>query len=226
MFPNAQRRPKAKRRARARPFVSKNCAFLKLPGKDFFQTLLLLAARFLLGVLLVIGALSCIRFSRVRRLRVAVRRCVGLRRLFASRSRRARRRCVPRRFNHRRRRARCAGIACRGRSRCWSCLGRWHAFRRCRRRRRASRCNRFYDRRIRSRTASSTVPLDPTTGLVKQVPGYVVLNAMARYTLTDNLSLQANVFNLANRNYIDEIHPAHIVPGAGTSGLFGLNFRF
>jgi catecholate siderophore receptor len=79
---------------------------------------------------------------------------------------------------------------------------------------------------VDSRTASSTVPLDPTTGLVKQVPGYVVLNAMARYTLTDNLSLQANVFDLANRNYIDEIHPAHIVPGAGTSGLFGLNFRF
>jgi catecholate siderophore receptor len=79
---------------------------------------------------------------------------------------------------------------------------------------------------VDSRTASSTVPLDPTTGLIKQVPGYVVLNAMARYTLTDNMSLQANVFNLANRNYIDEIHPAHIVPGAGTSGLFGLNFRF
>jgi catecholate siderophore receptor len=79
---------------------------------------------------------------------------------------------------------------------------------------------------VDSRTASSTVPLDPTTGLVKQVPGYVVLNAMARYTLTDNMSLQANVFNVANRNYIDEIHPAHIVPGAGTSGLFGLNFKF
>jgi catecholate siderophore receptor len=79
---------------------------------------------------------------------------------------------------------------------------------------------------VDSRTASSTVPLDPTTGLIKQVPGYVVLNAMGRYTLTDNLSLQVNVFNLANRNYIDEIHPGHIVPGAGTSGLFGLNFRF
>ena len=79
---------------------------------------------------------------------------------------------------------------------------------------------------VDSRTASSTVPLDPTTGLIKQVPGYVVLNGMARYTLTDNMSLQANVFNLANRNYIDEIHPAHIVPGAGTSGLFGLNFKF
>ena len=79
---------------------------------------------------------------------------------------------------------------------------------------------------VDSRTASSTVPLDPTTGLIKQVPSYVVLNAMARYTLTDNISLQANVFNVANRNYIDEIHPAHIVPGAGTSGLFGLNFKF
>ena len=79
---------------------------------------------------------------------------------------------------------------------------------------------------VNGTSALGTVPLDPTTGLVKQVPGYVVLNAMARYTLTDNLSLQANIFNLANRNYIDEIHPAHIVPGAGTSGLFGLNFRF
>jgi catecholate siderophore receptor len=79
---------------------------------------------------------------------------------------------------------------------------------------------------VDSRTASSTVPLDPTTHFIKEVPGYIVLNAMGRYTLTDNLSLQVNVFNLANRNYIDEIHPGHIVPGAGTSGLFGLNFRF
>ncbi len=79
---------------------------------------------------------------------------------------------------------------------------------------------------VDSRTASSTVPLDPTTGLVKQVPGYVVLNAMGSYSLSDNVSFQVNVFNLANRNYIDEIHPAHIVPGAGTSGLFGLVFRF
>src|ERR1700722_9842773 len=79
---------------------------------------------------------------------------------------------------------------------------------------------------VDSRTASSTVPLDPTTGLVKQVPGYVVLNAMGRYSLSDNLALQVNIFNVANRNYIDEIHPAHIVPGAGTSGLFGLDFRF
>jgi catecholate siderophore receptor len=79
---------------------------------------------------------------------------------------------------------------------------------------------------VDSRTASSTVPLDPTTGFIKEVPAYIVLNAMGSYSLSDNLSFQVNVFNLANRNYIDEIHPGHIVPGAGTSGLFGLTFRF
>ena len=79
---------------------------------------------------------------------------------------------------------------------------------------------------VDSRTASSTVPLDPTTGLVKEVPSYWVFNAMGSYSLGEHVSLQANVFNLANRNYIDEIHPAHIVPGAGTSGFFGLNFKF
>jgi catecholate siderophore receptor len=79
---------------------------------------------------------------------------------------------------------------------------------------------------VDSRTASSTVPLDPTTRLIKQVPSYWVFNAMGSYSMGEHVSLQANIFNLADRNYIDEIHPAHIVPGAGTSGLFGLNFKF
>lgn len=79
---------------------------------------------------------------------------------------------------------------------------------------------------VDSRTASSTVPLDPTTGLIKQVPSYVVFNAMAKYEITERIQLQANVYNVGNRNYIDEIHPAHIVPGAGTSALFGMKFNF
>ena len=79
---------------------------------------------------------------------------------------------------------------------------------------------------VDSRTASSTVPLDPITGLVKQVPSYWVFNAMARYPLSDRLDLQANVYNIANRFYYDQLHPAHIVPGAGRSALIGLNFRF
>ena len=79
---------------------------------------------------------------------------------------------------------------------------------------------------ISSRTASSTAPLDPTTGLVKQVPGYWVFNGMARRPLPDHLDLQVNVANIANRYYYDQLHPAHIVPGAARSALIGLKFQF
>ena len=80
----------------------------------------------------------------------------------------------------------------------------------------------FVDRR----DASSTVPYDPTTGLLKQVPSYWVFNAMAKYPLSERTSLQLNLNNLANRYYYDQIHPAHIVPGAGFSALIGINFKF
>ncbi|HEY6375297.1 MAG TPA: TonB-dependent receptor, partial [Edaphobacter sp.] len=105
---------------------------------------------------------------------------------------------------------------------------------------------------VASRTASSTVPFIPTSygpaqkfaagtapcGLtattcyevlstaVKQVPGYWVFNAMLRRPVTDRLELQANVYNLANRFYIDLPHPSHLVPGAGLSALIGVNFKF
>jgi catecholate siderophore receptor len=79
---------------------------------------------------------------------------------------------------------------------------------------------------VDSRTASSTVPLNPTTGLLKQVPGYWVFNAMAEYPISDRLELQVNAYNLANRYYYDEPHPGHIVPGAGRSAMVSLNFKF
>jgi len=79
---------------------------------------------------------------------------------------------------------------------------------------------------IDSRTASSTVPKDPTTGLVKEAPGYVVFNAMAAYPLTEHLSLQVNAYNLGNKYYYDLLHPAHIIPGPGRSLLGGMNFKF
>jgi catecholate siderophore receptor len=93
---------------------------------------------------------------------------------------------------------------------------------------------------VASRTASSTVPFVPTgyapnpngAGYVvtsvamKQVPGYWVFNAMVRRPLTDRLELQANVYNLANRFYIDLPHPSHLIPGAGASALIGVNFKF
>ncbi len=79
---------------------------------------------------------------------------------------------------------------------------------------------------VDKRTASATVPYDPTTGLLKEVPGYWVFNAMANYPLNEHASLQLNLNNLANKYYYDQIHPAHIVPGAGFTALIGINFKF
>lgn len=77
-----------------------------------------------------------------------------------------------------------------------------------------------------SRNASSTVPLDPATALAKKVPAYWVFNAMAGHSLGEHVDLQVNVYNLANRYYYDELHPGHIVPGAGRSALIDLKFKF
>ena len=79
---------------------------------------------------------------------------------------------------------------------------------------------------VSSRTASSTAPLDPTTSLVKEVSGYWVFNAMAKRRLNEHVDLQVNAYNLANRSYYDQLHPAHIVLGPGRSALVGINFRF
>ncbi len=79
---------------------------------------------------------------------------------------------------------------------------------------------------VDSRTASSTVPNDPITGLVKQVPGYWVFNAMVKRKLNEHVDLQINLNNIANRYYYDELHPGHIVLGPGRSALIGLKFKF
>ncbi len=79
---------------------------------------------------------------------------------------------------------------------------------------------------VSSRTASATAPFDPVTGLVKEVPGYWVFNAMASRRLNEHVSFQVNANNIANRYYYDELHPAHIVLGPGRSVLAGLKFKF
>lgn len=93
---------------------------------------------------------------------------------------------------------------------------------------------------VGSRTASSTVPYVPTgfapnpngPGYVvtrvamKQVPGYWVFNAMLKRPISEKLEFQANVNNVLNRFYIDLPHPSHLIPSAGASALFGINFRF
>jgi catecholate siderophore receptor len=79
---------------------------------------------------------------------------------------------------------------------------------------------------IGRRTASSTAPLDPTTGLVKALPGYWVANAMAKRAIGARVDLQLNVLNLTDEYYFDQLHPGHIVPGPGRAAMVGLNFKY
>jgi len=53
-------------------------------------------------------------------------------------------------------------------------------------------------------------------------PGYVVFEARARFRVTEKLVVQANVYNLGDKLYYDQLHPFHVVPGAGRSALFSL----
>ena len=67
----------------------------------------------------------------------------------------------------------------------------------------------------------TTVSLVP-----KAIPGYWVFNAMVRRRITERIDFQINLNNLANRFYIDEPHPNHLVPGEGLNAQFGMNYKF
>jgi catecholate siderophore receptor len=72
---------------------------------------------------------------------------------------------------------------------------------------------------VSGRLAQNSAPL-------KAVPGYWVFDAMAKYDLSQKLSLQLNVNNLFDAYYYDAIHPWHVVPGAGRTALLTLNLSY
>jgi catecholate siderophore receptor len=74
--------------------------------------------------------------------------------------------------------------------------------------------------------ATATTCYEVLSTAMKQVPGYWVFNLMVKRPITHRIELQANIYNLFNRFYIDQPHPSHLIPGAGLSALIGANFRF
>jgi catecholate siderophore receptor len=56
-------------------------------------------------------------------------------------------------------------------------------------------------------------------------PDYWTMSTMLRAPIADGVSLQLNVNNLTNENYIDLIHPSHVVPGAGRSAMVTLSAK-
>ena len=69
--------------------------------------------------------------------------------------------------------------------------------------------------------ASSRLGQD-TASSYEVAPGYVVLDAMGRCQLRPGIALQVNLDNLANRVYYDQMHPFHVVPGAGFTARLSL----
>ncbi len=56
-------------------------------------------------------------------------------------------------------------------------------------------------------------------------PGYVIWNAMAKYTVSRKLVVQLNLDNLTDKNYMEEVHPFHVVPGEGFVALLSVTVR-
>ncbi|MBV9081669.1 MAG: TonB-dependent siderophore receptor [Acidobacteriaceae bacterium] len=66
---------------------------------------------------------------------------------------------------------------------------------------------------------------DPA-GFLQIVPGYWTAELMARFRLTDSVTLQANIKNLNNAYGYDGIDNNHVVPLAGRSVLFTVTTEF
>ena len=67
---------------------------------------------------------------------------------------------------------------------------------------------------------------DPVNGLIEEAPGYVLLSAMVKYTISPHCNVQLNATNLTDQPYYDGVHPGHIVPGAGRTFYITTNFKF
>lgn len=65
--------------------------------------------------------------------------------------------------------------------------------------------------------------LAQNTGQGKSVPDYWLFDAMARYTVSEKLTLKLNLANLTDEYYFEQLHPWHVVPGAGFTATLAIN---
>lgn len=61
---------------------------------------------------------------------------------------------------------------------------------------------------------------------VREAPSYLIYNAMLGYAVTENISVQLNVNNVTDKDYLDRIGGGHVVPGAGRSMVLSTRFVF
>ncbi|MDE2347666.1 MAG: TonB-dependent receptor [Gammaproteobacteria bacterium] len=73
--------------------------------------------------------------------------------------------------------------------------------------------------------ASSQLGQD-TAAAYLVAPGYVVWNAMAKYRATPHLVVRLNLDNIANRAYIAQVHPFHVIPAEGFAARLSVAVRY
>jgi catecholate siderophore receptor len=78
---------------------------------------------------------------------------------------------------------------------------------------------------VSSRYAATTPTTAGGVNFFKEAPGYWTLQAMAKYPLTEQVDLQVNLYNLTDNKFYDQLHPSHVVPGGGVTGLFTVSFK-
>ncbi len=79
---------------------------------------------------------------------------------------------------------------------------------------------------VSSRFAATTPTTAGGVNFWKEVPGYWTLSAMAKYPINEHTDIQLNVYNLTNNKYYDQVQSAHTIPGAGTSALVTVSFKY
>ena len=57
-------------------------------------------------------------------------------------------------------------------------------------------------------------------------PGYTVAGLMAKYIVSNRFSVQVNLYNVTDAVYYDQLHPFHVVPGAGRSAMLTVSGHF
>lgn len=59
-----------------------------------------------------------------------------------------------------------------------------------------------------------------------EAPGFVIVDLGAQVVLSDTVSLRININNVFDKLYFDQLHPVHVLPGAGRTALATLTFSF
>jgi catecholate siderophore receptor len=60
----------------------------------------------------------------------------------------------------------------------------------------------------------------------REAPSFCLFDAMLGYEVSKNFSLRLNLYNLADKQYIDRVGGGHFIPGAGRSAVLTASYKF